>query len=104
MPSSRPDKAGSKKRRAENEPCDFAQLGLDFSAACEYIHLPRKETEIMNHELIEALENKVNGLLEKYTTLKDENSRLTEENQRLQSEREGLKSRVDAILGKLEGI
>ena len=31
----------------------------------------------MNHELFEALENKVNGLLEKYTALKDENARLT---------------------------
>jgi len=104
MPSSRPDKAGLKKRPAEDEPCDFAQLGLDFSAACEYSNVPRKEMETMNHELFEALENKVNGLLEKYTALKDENSRLAEENQRLQSEREGYKSRVDAILGKLDGI
>ena len=104
MPSSRPDKAGSKKRRKENEPCDFAQLGLDFPAARKYINFPRKETEIMNHELFEALENKVNGLIEKYTALKVDHARLTEENQRLQSEREGLKSRVDAILGKLEGI
>ena len=104
MPSSRPDKAGPKKRRAAHEPCDFAQLGLDFSTICAYSDVPRKETEPMNHELFETLENKVNGLLEKYTALKDENSRLTEENQRLQSEREGLKSRVDAILGKLEGI
>lgn len=104
MPSSRPDKAGSKKRRGENEPCDIAQLGLDFLAASEYINVPRKEIETMDHELFEALENKVNTLLEKYTALKDDNSRLTEENQRLQSEREGLKSRVDAILGKLEGI
>ena len=104
MPSSRPDKAGSKKRPAEDEPCDFAQLGLDFSAVREYSIVPRKETETMNHELFEALENKVNGLLEKYAALKDENSRLTEENQRLQAEREGFKSRVDAILGKLDGI
>jgi cell division protein ZapB len=104
MPSSRPDKAVSKKRPAVNEPCDFAQLGLDFSAVSEYSNVPRKETETMNHELFEALENKVNSLLEKYTALKDENSRLTEENQRLQSEREGFKSRVDAILGKLEGV
>jgi cell division protein ZapB len=104
MPSSSPRKAGSKKRRAENEPCDFAQLGLDFSAACTYSNVPRKETEIMNHELFEALENKVNALLEKYTALKEENSRLAEDNQRLQSEREALKSRVDTILGKLEGI
>jgi cell division protein ZapB len=104
MPSSRSDRAGSKKRPAEDEPCDFTQLGLDFSAACEYSKVPRKETETMNQELFETLENKVNGLLEKYTALKDENSRLAEENQRLQSEREGYKSRVDAILGKLDGI
>jgi cell division protein ZapB len=104
MPSSRPDKAGSEKRHAEDEPCDFAQLGLDFSTACEYSNVPRKEIETMNHELFEALENKINGLLEKYSALKEENSRLAEENQRLQSEREGLKSRVDTILGKLEGI
>ena len=104
MPSSRPDNAGSKKRREQNEPCDFAQLGLDFSAVSKYSIVPRKETETMNNELLEALENKVNGLLEKYSLLRDENSRLAEENQRLQAEREGLKSRVDAILGKLEGI
>ena len=104
MPSSRHSKAGSKKRRQKNEPCDFAQLGLDFSAVCEYSKVPRKETETMNHELFETLENKVNSLLEKYSALKTENSRLAEENQRLESEREGLKSRVDAILGKLEGV
>jgi cell division protein ZapB len=104
MPSSRSSNAGSKKRRGEDEPCDFAQLGLDFSTACEYSNVPRKEIETMNHELFETLENKVNVLLEKYTALKDENSRLTEENQLLQSEREGFKSRVDAILGKLEGV
>lgn len=104
MPSSRPDKAGPKKRPKEHEPCDFTQLGLDFSTDCSYINVPRKETESMDQELFETLENKVNGLLEKYAALKDENSRLAEENQRLQSEREGLKSRVDAILGKLEGI
>ncbi len=104
MPSSRPDNKGSKKRREEHEPRDFAQLGLDFLAASEYINDPRKESKNMNHELFETLENKVNNLVEKYAALKDENSRLAEENQRLQSEREGLKSRVDAILGKLEGI
>ena len=104
MPSSRPSKGGSHKRPRANEPRDFAQLGLDFSVASEYINVPRKEIETMNHELLETLENKVNDLLEKYMTLKDENSRLAEENHRLQSEREGLKSRVDAILGKLDGI
>lgn len=104
MPSSRPDKTGSKKRKAGDVPCDFAQLGLDFSAVSSYSNFPRKETEFMNSELIDTLENKVNDLLGKYSSLKDENTRLLEENQRLQSEREGLKSRVDAILGKLEGI
>lgn len=104
MPSFRPDKDGSRKRSRTNEPRDFAQLGLDFSLASEYIIVPRKEIEIMNHELLEALENKVNDLLEKYMALKDENNRLAEENHRIQSEREGLKSRVDAILGKLDGI
>lgn len=104
MPSSRPDKAGSKKRRQENEPCDFAQLGLDFPEARKYINFPRKDTDTMNHELFEALENKVNALLDKYTALKEDHARLAEENQRLQSEREDLKSRVDTILGKLEGI
>lgn len=104
MPSSRPEAPASAKRRRSHEPRDFAQLGLDFSAVNEYIDVPRKETEPMNHELFETLENKVSALLEKYTALKAENVRLSEENQRLQDEREGLKSRVDAILGKLEGI
>jgi len=104
MPSSRSSKDGSPARSAANEPRDFAQLGLDFSDASDYSNVPRKEIETMNQELFEILENKVNGLLEKYTALKDENNRLAEENHRLQSEREGLKARVDAILGKLEGI
>jgi cell division protein ZapB len=104
MPSSRPDISGPEKRQGGDEPCDFTQLGLDFSADRGYSNVPRKETENMNHELFETLENKVNGLLDKYAALKDENSRLAEENQRLQSEREGIKSRVDAILGKLEEI
>lgn len=104
MPSFRPDKDGFCKHPKANEPRDFTQLGLDFSLASEYISVPRKEIENMNHELLEALENKVNDLLEKYNALKDENNRLAEENHRIQSEREGLKSRVDAILGKLDGI
>jgi cell division protein ZapB len=104
MPSFRSSKSGPRKLSKTNEPRDFAQLGLDFSVASEYIIVPRKEIETMNHELLETLENKVADLLEKYFSLKDENSRLAEENNRLQSEREGLKSRVDAILGKLDGI
>src|SRR5512133_1889216 len=104
MPSFRPDNDGVHKQLAANEPRDFTQLGLDFSCMSEYINVPRKEIEIMNHELLEALENKVNDLLEKYRALQEENNRLAEENHRIQSEREGLKSRVDAILGKLDGI
>jgi cell division protein ZapB len=104
MRSSRPDKAVSATRRRTNEPRDFAQLGLDFPDASDYSNVPRKETEPMNQELFETLENKVSTLLDRYNALKDENNRLTEENQRLQAEREGFKSRVDSILGKLEGI
>jgi cell division protein ZapB len=104
MPFSKHSKGGSQKRVRVNEPRDYAQLGLDFSATDKYSHAPRKEKETMNHELFETLENKVSDLLEKYKALKDENNRLDEENQRLQSEREILKSRVDAILGKLDGI
>lgn len=104
MPSSRPDNSATRKRQPGDEPCDFAQLGLDFSAVSEYSIVPRKEMEIMNNELFETLENKVTDLLGKYAALKDENASLTEENQRFLAEREGLKTRVDAILDKLEGI
>ena len=104
MRSSRHKKNALREQFTANEPHDFTQLGLDFSAASGYIIVPRKEMETMNQELLEALEHKVNDLVEKYTLLKDENNRLGEENHRLQSEREGLKSRVDAILGKLDGI
>ena len=104
MPSSKPSKGGPHKRTKTNEPRDFAQLGLDFPVGREYIYVPRKEIETMNHELLETLENKVGDFLEKYMALKDENNRLAEENNRLQSEREGLKSHVDAIIGKLDGI
>jgi cell division protein ZapB len=104
MPSSKTEKGAFRKRSKANEARDFAQLGLDFLSAHTYSNVPRKEIETMNHELFEALENRVSGLLEKYAALKEENNRLAEENHRLQSEREGLKSRVDSILGKLDGI
>jgi len=54
--------------------------------------------------MIEALENRVDEILEKYAALKLENARLNEELFRFSSEKEELKSRVDAILDKLEGI
>ena len=104
MPSSRSDIPRSKKRRADEEPHDISQLGLDFMPPAEYIHAPRKEIEPMNQELIEVLEKKIADIVEKYSALKAENARLNEEILRFSSEKEGIKSRVDAILGKLEGI
>jgi cell division protein ZapB len=104
MPSSRHDKAAAKRRRRAGEAQDFAQLGLDFTAAGGYSEVSRKEPRTMDKELFAALEKKIDDLLNKYSDLKADNARLAEENQRLQSEREGFKSRVDSILGKLEGF
>ena len=104
MPSSRPDKSAGIPPRKRREPRNFAQLGLDFTTTPAYSDLPRKENEPMNHELIEALDTKVSGLLDKIVALKEENTRLAEENERFRSERETFKTRIDAILGKLDGI
>jgi FtsZ-binding cell division protein ZapB len=104
MHSSRHEKTARKVGRAAPELCDFNQLGLDFVPSGSYSVPPRKETELMNQELIEVLEKKIGDIVEKYNSLKDENARLNEEIQRLSSDREGIKSRVDAILGKLDGI
>jgi cell division protein ZapB len=104
MPFSRPEKSSLRKRKCVAELCDFNQLGLDFVHTASYSKPLRKETELMDHELIEALEKKIGNLVEKYNVLKEENARLNEELQRLSFDREGIRSRVDAILGKLEGI
>ena len=104
MPFSRPEKSNRIQRKGVTELCDFNQLGLDFVPAPSYSEPSRKETELMNQELIEILENKIGDIVEKYTALKVENARLNEEIARLSSDREGIKSRVDAILGKLDGI
>jgi cell division protein ZapB len=104
MPSSRPDKTGSKKGRTGREPHEINQLGLDFAPSPAYSSAPRKEMETMNQELIEVLEKKIGEIVEKYTALKEENALLHEELERLSSDREGIKSRVDALLGKLDGI
>jgi len=104
MPFSRPEKTRRLKGDAGSELCDFNQLGLDFVQAPSYSEPLRKETEHMNQELIEVLENKIGDIVEKYSALKEENARLNEEIQRLSSDREGIKSRVDAILSKLDGI
>ena len=104
MPSSKPEKTRPRKGKGDGELCDFNQLGLDFVPAPSYSMPLRKETKLMNQELIEVLEQKIGDIVEKYSALKEENARLNEEIQRLSNDREGIKSRVDAILGKLDGI
>ena len=104
MPFSKPEKTSPRKGKCAAELCDINQLGLDFVPAPSYSVQPRKETEPMNQELIEILENKIGDIVGKYSALKEENARLNEEIQRLSNDREGFKSRVDAILGKLDGI
>ena len=104
MPFSKPEKTRCRKTDVGAELCDFNQLGLDFVCAPSYSEPLRKETELMDQELIEVLEKKIGSLVEKYSVLKEENARLNEEIQRLSSDREGIRSRVDAILGKLDGI
>lgn len=104
MRSFRDEKNAKKRTPKSKESCDFAQLGLDFVAPHLYSTPLEKEAKIMNPELLQALENKINDIVGKYNALKEENQRLLEENQRFHSEREGLKSNIDSILGKLEGI
>lgn len=104
MPSSKSEKVTRRRGKTVTELCDFNQLGLDFVPAPSYSKPFRKETELMNQELIEALEKKIGEIVEKYNNLKEENALLNEEVQRLSSDREGIKSRVDAMLGKLDGI
>jgi cell division protein ZapB len=104
MPFSKPEKSSGRIGKATTELHDFNQLGLDFAPATSYSVPLRKETELMNQELIDVLEKKIGDVVEKYAVLKEENARLNEEIQRLSSDREGIKSRVDAILGKLDGI
>ena len=104
MPFSRHEKPGIRKGKCAPELCDFNQLGLDFVRAASYSEPLRKETELMDQELIEVLEKKIGDIVEKYSFLKEENVRLNEEIKRFSSDREGIKSRVDAILGKLDGI
>jgi cell division protein ZapB len=104
MPSSKLDNLRLKQATKGREARNFAQLGLDFTPARGYSNLPGKEIKTMNHEIFEALDAKVNDLLEKYRVLKEENARLTEENGRFQAERDAFRSRIDGILGKLDGI
>lgn len=98
------EKVGFRKASNAREARNSAQLDLDFTSAGGYSYSSRKENEPMHNELFEALDRKVDILLEKHAALKDENILLAEENQKLLSEREGLKLRIDSILSKLEGI
>ncbi len=104
MPSSRPDRSTPKHPLKRREARNFAQLGLDFTPASEYSEVPRKESEPMNHELFESLDNRVTDLVNRYQALKNENSQLKEENERYKTERDAVRSRIDAIIGKLDGI
>ena len=58
----------------------------------------------MDSELLDALEERIAGLLAGYALLKQENHSLRTENSRLSDERDSFKSRIDLILKKLEGI
>ncbi|MBI1920786.1 MAG: cell division protein ZapB [Geobacter sp.] len=58
----------------------------------------------MDAELFDALEKRVERLVQLYTELKQENETLRSENNMLVSERNGVKERIDAILVKLEGV
>lgn len=58
----------------------------------------------MDAEIFDALERRVERLLQLYTALKQENESLHSENNRLVSERNSFKERIDAILAKLEGV
>jgi len=104
MPFSRPEKSCRRNGEGDAELCDFNQLGLDFVSSASYSEPLRKETKLMNNELLEALEKKIGDVVEKYSVLKEENARLNEELQQLSSDRDGIRSRVDAILEKLDGI
>gem|GEM_PF-3463506 len=79
-------------------------MGLDFAQENQYIIAPFEGECVVEAELFEKLEEKINGLISSYAALKEENQRLAQENQRLQQEREGLKGRIDTILSKLEGL
>ncbi len=58
----------------------------------------------MANELFDALEKRIESLLQDYKTLREEAILLKEENERFLKERECFKERIDSILRKLEGI
>ena len=58
----------------------------------------------MNTELFNALEKRIDVLLEGYQSLNQENQRLREENARLLEDKALTIASVDRILAKLEGV
>jgi cell division protein ZapB len=68
-----------------------------------YSPLP-EGVEIMDSELFDVLEKKIDVLLENYGALKQENARMREEVQSLREDRDRVKVRLDAIIRKMEGI
>jgi predicted nuclease with TOPRIM domain len=58
----------------------------------------------MDSKLIDALEQKIDALLEVYGALKEENARMREEIHLLCGERDLFKARIDDIIRKMEGI
>ncbi len=58
----------------------------------------------MSNELFDALEKKIESLVEEYRALKETAFQLKEENERLIKEREVFKERLDTIIRKLEGV
>jgi cell division protein ZapB len=68
-----------------------------------YSRLP-EGVEIMDSELFDALEKKIDNLLGAYGALKQENARMREEVQLLQSDRDRIRVRLNDIIRKMEGI
>jgi FtsZ-binding cell division protein ZapB len=58
----------------------------------------------MSNELFDALEKRIESLVEEYRSLKETAFQLKEENERLIKEREVFKERLDTIIRKLEGV
>jgi regulator of replication initiation timing len=58
----------------------------------------------MSNELFDALEKRIESLVEDYRALKETAFQLKEENERLVKERELFKERLDTIIRKLEGV
>jgi len=81
----------------------FSNNYIDFCGVLSYSPVP-EGVEFMDSKLIDALERKIDVLLEAYGALKQENARMREELQALSGERDLIKARIDEIIRKMEGI